>query len=68
MSDVFKVEYWDGIQYVIRIARCLRPGVYLVFDRYDDGQEFLITRSFTDHTQSVFTQEETVCLLDSVVV
>lgn len=67
MSDVFKVEYWDGIQYVIRIARCIAPGKYLVFDRYDDGEEFLITKGFKDHVQNVFSQEETVCILDSVV-
>ena len=67
MSDVFKVEYWDGIQYVLRIARCIAAGAYMVFDRYDDGSEFLITKGFKGHVQNVFSQEETVVLLDSVV-
>ena len=67
MSDVFKVEYWDGVQYVLRVARCIGPGQYLVFDQYDDGEEFLITKGFRDHVQRVFSQVETVRLLDSVV-
>ena len=66
MSDVFKVEYWDGCQYVIRIARCLRPGWYLVFDRYDNGAEFLITQGVAGCVKSIFSQEETVRILDSV--
>ena len=66
MSDVFKVEYWDGIQYVVRVARCLCPGCYLVFDQYDNGAEFLITQGGTGRAKSIFSQAETVRILDSV--
>ncbi len=66
MSDVFKVEYWDGCQYVIRVARCLRPGWYLVFDCYDNGAEYLITDGAAGHSKTIFSQVETVRILDSV--
>ena len=62
MFDVFQVEYWNGIQYVLRIARCLCPGCYLVFDRYDNGAECLVMEG----VKTLLTQAETVRVLDAV--
>ena len=61
-NEVFMVEYWDGIQYVVRVARCIHPGCFMVFDRYDDGTECMIRR----YGLNTYSQAECVRLLDEV--
>lgn len=65
---LYSVRFFDGINWVTRYAMSVTEGEkYMVFDRYDDGDEFLITRGFRDHVQNTFNFEDTVMLLDSVI-
>lgn len=64
---LYSVRFFDGINWITRYAMSVKEGgKYLVYDRYDDGDEFLITRGFRDHVQNTFSLEDTVMLLDSV--
>ena len=64
---LYSVPYFDGIQVVTRCAAStMSPDLYIVFDRYDDGEEYLITRGFRDHVRSTWCLEEVVSMLEEV--
>lgn len=64
---VFQVEYFDGIQFVLRVAHAVSGDRFIVYDRYDDGLESLIRRRVNGQMQTTFSQTECVRLLDEVV-
>ena len=64
---LYGITFFDGIQLVTRCVVAI-PGTtrYLVYDRYSDGEEYLITRGFRDHVQNNYKLEEAVQLLEEV--
>ena len=64
---MFQVSYFDGIQWVTRVVVGHAAGsVFMVYDRYDDGSEYMITRRDGKDVQRTFPLSEAVNLLESV--
>lgn len=64
---LYSVPYFDGIQVVTRCAAStLTPDRYIVFDRYDDGEECLISRWLRGCVRSTWCLEEVVSMLEEV--
>lgn len=65
--SVCQVQYFDGVQYVLRVAvKCAGSPLYLVYDRYDDGTEYLVTKGYKDQVQRCFYWVDAVNLLEEV--
>ena len=64
---LYGITFFDGVQLVTRCVVSI-PGTtrFLVFDRYADGEEYLVTRREDRKVQHEYQLYEAVQLLEEV--